>query len=88
MRILTAILSMVLTGCSTTSVTRGPDGELTVTHSTFFFKTQAPSLNVMRENQDAYIAEFNAASRSGDVESMKLMMQLIQAGMITLPNGE
>lgn len=88
MKCLILMATMVLAGCSSTSVTRGPDGELTVTHSTFLFKSQAPSLNVMRENEDTYIAEFNAASRSGDVESMKLMLQLIQAGMITLPNGE
>lgn len=70
------ILNALLTGCSVTSVSRGPNGELTVTHRTVLIKTDAPSLEVERDDVNDYVAKFNAQSRGSDIEAMAQILQM------------
>ena len=84
------ILASLLTGCSVTSVNRGPEGELTVTHRTFLIKTEAPSLEVERDDVNDYVAKFNAKSRGGDIEAMAQILEMFIAAkaLPQLPNGD
>ena len=78
--VIAVLLTMFLTaGCSVTSLTRGDQGELTVTHRTLFIRTEAPSLTVERDSVNEYTANFNAKSRGGDLEAMVQILQMFMA---------
>lgn len=81
-------LMLLLGGCSTTKVNRGTEGSLDVTHTTFLIKTEAPSLEVDRDDLNDYSASFNAASRGGDIEAMAQIMQLMMQAMMPIPAGD
>ena len=70
---------VLLSGCSTTKVTRTEAGGLDVSHTTWFIKTEAPSLTVSRDDKNAYDASFNAESRGGDIEAMAKGLQMLEA---------
>ena len=70
---------MVLGACSITSVNRDKEGRLVVTHRTFLIKTEAPSLEVERDNVNEYKAKFNAKSRGGDLEAMAEILKMFIA---------
>jgi len=69
---------VLLGGCSTTKVNRTESGGLDVSHTTWFIKTEAPSLTVSRDDKNAYDASFNADSRGGDIEAMAKGLQMLQ----------
>ena len=71
--------AVLATGCSTTTVNRTEGGGLDVKHTTWFIKTEAPSLTVDRDNQNEYSASFNAESRGGDIEAMAKGLQMLEA---------
>jgi hypothetical protein len=90
MKILIYVLVvLVCTGCSITTVDRGDNGGLIVTHKTFFIKTEAPSLEVERDNVNEYNAKFNAKSRGGDIEAMAKILEMFMAAQVgaSIPDG-
>lgn len=73
------LIALLFSGCSVTSVNRQMDGSLVVTHTTFFIKTEAPSLEVERDATNEYTAKFNAKSRGGDLEAMVEILKMFAA---------
>ncbi|MDB4312039.1 hypothetical protein N9937_01285 [bacterium] len=77
--ILILALMSVMSGCSTTTVNRTVGGGLDVKHTTWFIRTEAPSLVVERDDKNTYNASFNADSRGGNVEAMAGALELLMA---------
>ena len=92
--VLIPLLILALAGCSTTKVNRGGEVPLDVSHTTFLIKTEAPSLEAERKDDNAYRASFNAESRGGDVEAMAkifdMFMYMMDRAMnpVPVPGGD
>lgn len=81
-------LMFALSGCSITTVDRGDNGELNVSHKTFMSKVAAPSLEVERKGEDIYTARYNAESRGSDADQFLRIACTFNPAACGIPDGE
>ena len=83
--VLIGLVLLSMGGCSTTTLSRDDEGELGVRHTTWFIKTEAPSLDVTRDGVNEYTAHFNAKSRGGDIEALAVIISTLVKALAPVP---
>jgi hypothetical protein len=81
------LVLLLVYACSSTEITRNPDGSLVAKHRTLFIKTVAPTLEVDKKGEGGYHASYGADGRGND--GLGDLKDIVEMGITgRAPRGE